>query len=190
MHKLTLNRRAVKSNLEDAKMSDEELAGQMTVRMSLLYSCFIAASDTLSAQTMVLAGSETTAATLAWALHTLADRPEMAQQLREEVKIAQSKARDDGREELSYDEVDHLPVLDAICVSCMSSRFRRPLLTHPHLKHSARSSACIRPFLTRSARRAARTPSPSPRPSSPRRASCCRLSPSRRAPSSTFPYMR
>ncbi|ORY79262.1 putative cytochrome P450 [Leucosporidium creatinivorum] len=103
----------LKSNLEDVKMtmSDGELSGQMT--------------------TFVLAGAETTAGALAWALKTLAEKPHVEKQLRTELRKAKGGVveKDD---ELEYDELDRLPLLDAFC--------REILRLHPSLPYTLREA--------------------------------------------------
>ncbi len=73
---------------EHERMTDDELLGQMA--------------------TMIFAGHETTATTMGWLLQRLAQHKDMQDRLRAELRDFFA-----GRDELSYDELNQLPYLDA-----------------------------------------------------------------------------
>lgn len=60
--------------------------------------------------TIVFAASDTTSNMLARVLHTLVQRPDAQEKLRQEIKVFR-----DSREELVYDRLLELPYLDAVC---------------------------------------------------------------------------
>ncbi|KAK4057130.1 hypothetical protein OIO90_001625 [Microbotryomycetes sp. JL221] len=86
----------LKSNMGTTKstLSDDELQGQMT--------------------TMLLAGHETSSTALTWLLWTLAQRRDVQDKLRAEVRQARMAAQADGEEELSLDRLNGLEYLDAV----------------------------------------------------------------------------
>lgn len=65
----------------------------------------------------MLAGAETTAGAVAWSLNTLAEKPPVETQLRSELRKAKGDTLRVGDDELSYEELERLPLLDAFCVS-------------------------------------------------------------------------
>lgn len=67
-------------------------------------------------QTFLLAGHETTSTALTWTLHILANKPDVQEKLRKEVRDARAKAKGEGREELEHRELDSLPYLDGVTV--------------------------------------------------------------------------
>lgn len=70
--------------------------------------------------TFLLLGHETSAVALSWLLHELSLHQSMQERLREEIKAAYEVAALEGREDLTYDEVDNLGYLDAIIVGGVS----------------------------------------------------------------------
>eukprot|EP00624_Nannochloropsis_granulata_P004898 evm.model.NODE_34730_length_4114_cov_12.519445.1 len=62
---------------------------------------------------MTIAGRDTTAYALAWALYLLATHPEVQIKARAEAQAAYAKAEDEGKE-LSYETIDRLNYLDAV----------------------------------------------------------------------------
>ncbi|KAM5545851.1 hypothetical protein V8D89_000889 [Ganoderma adspersum] len=78
---------------EGEKLSDEELIAQMS--------------------TFTLAGMDTTSNALSRILHLLAQHPDAQEKLRAELVEAQGGP--DGDANMSYDELDKLPYLDAVC---------------------------------------------------------------------------
>lgn len=64
-----------------------------------------------SFRTFVVAAVDTTSSALATTLHLLSTHPEEQGRLREELL----EARHGGARELSYEELDELPFLDAVC---------------------------------------------------------------------------
>lgn len=64
---------------------------------------------TLSDRTFISAATDTTSNTLARILEQLATHPETQQKLREEIITA------DAGETMAYDDLDSLPLLDAVC---------------------------------------------------------------------------
>ncbi|KAM5545445.1 hypothetical protein V8D89_000483 [Ganoderma adspersum] len=78
---------------EGERLSDEELIAQMS--------------------TFTLAGMDTTSNALSRILHLLAQHPDVQDKLRAELIEAQGGP--DGDADMSYDELDKLPYLDAVC---------------------------------------------------------------------------
>ncbi|BGP14403.1 hypothetical protein JCM10213_004526 [Rhodosporidiobolus nylandii] len=62
----------------------------------------------------VFAGHDTVSATINWTLWWLSTNPEKQERVRKELRDARSKAREDGRDELTADEMYNLPYLDAV----------------------------------------------------------------------------
>nr|VWO98254.1 Non-specific serine/threonine protein kinase (EC [Ganoderma boninense] len=80
---------------EAERLSDEELIAQMS--------------------TFTLAGMDTTSNALSRILHLLAQHPDAQEKLRAELIAAQGGPDGDGDASLSYDALDKLPYLDAVC---------------------------------------------------------------------------
>lgn len=78
-------------------MTDTELMGQLT--------------------TFILAGHETTATALTWALWKLAERPLIQQKLRDEIRVAKELVKTDGLDEIGSEDLASLEYLDAFVVS-------------------------------------------------------------------------
>ncbi|KAI0056909.1 cytochrome P450, partial [Artomyces pyxidatus] len=100
----------MRANLEAAQadqLADEEILGQMT--------------------TFAFAATDTTSTALSRVLYLLAQHPDVQNKLREELSEAYVAAMDS---ELGYDELENLPLLDAIC--------RETLRLHPPLNFAAR----------------------------------------------------
>lgn len=98
----------VKANLKESKkdmITDEELMGQIT--------------------TFMLAGHETTAVALSWTLLYLSKNKDMQDRLRKEVQEAKGLAKSEGRDELSAEELNSLPYMDAVIRETM--RFCPPV---------------------------------------------------------------
>ncbi|KAG7440063.1 cytochrome P450 [Guyanagaster necrorhizus] len=77
---------------EDAKMSENELTGQMTV--------------------LIFGAQDTTSSALSRILHLLSVRPDIQDKIREELHTALQAKQSGGR--LEYDEISELPWLDAV----------------------------------------------------------------------------
>ncbi|KAF8521630.1 cytochrome P450 [Hysterangium stoloniferum] len=87
----------IRANLSENpknKLSDEEIISQLT--------------------TINLAGHETTAMTLTWALHELSRHPDFQNQLREEIAATRAHAAQRGDSELSIADLDSMKLLQAL----------------------------------------------------------------------------
>ncbi|PCH35645.1 cytochrome P450 [Wolfiporia cocos MD-104 SS10] len=101
------------SENEHTKLTHEEMVSQM--------------------RTIMLAGQETTANTLSFALYELAKSPDYQTQLRAEIRAMEQSVRERGETELSVADLDAMPFLQAI--------MREVLRFHPVIMHNYRQSA-------------------------------------------------
>jgi len=63
---------------------------------------------------LIIAGHEPTTATLAWTLFELARHPEMQERLRQEIRIAESNLRRQGKTEFTASDFETMPYLIAV----------------------------------------------------------------------------
>lgn len=70
----------------------------------------------------LLAGNETSSTSLSWILARFCELPEVQRKAREEVTQAVVKANEDGRDELSIDEINDLHYLEGVIVSFPSDK--------------------------------------------------------------------
>ncbi|TFK52808.1 cytochrome P450 [Heliocybe sulcata] len=92
----------VKANASEeskSRLSDEELYAQMSV--------------------MLLAGHETTATSLSWALWVLAGHKDVQHRMRQEILAAEDDARSQGEASLSLTQVEKLPYFQAVLKESM-----------------------------------------------------------------------
>lgn len=116
---------AVSTKAKDT-MSPEEVRGQLTVRCQGL-TALLARSLTLPMQTFLFAGHETISNSLSWVLWELACHPDKQERLRAEVRAARKAAMQNGRDELTSDELSGLEYLDAVTVCSPSSLPKPPI---------------------------------------------------------------
>ncbi len=76
-----------------------------------------------NALTILLAGEDTTANTLAWAVHYLADRPDLQELMHNEIQAQLS-----GQAQLSYDQLDEFPITFAAVQEAMRMMPVAPML--------------------------------------------------------------
>ena len=117
----------VKANLKESKkdmITDEELMGQITTFMLAGHEttagvCF-SRHFTKSGQTPLRPQLFCPCATVAlsWTLLYLSKNKDMQDRLRKEVQEAKGLAKSEGRDELSAEELNSLPYMDAVIVSC------------------------------------------------------------------------
>ncbi|KAG6883908.1 hypothetical protein C0992_007469 [Termitomyces sp. T32_za158] len=91
---MTLLVHAKASEKENARLSDEEMLGIMRV--------------------LIIAGHETTANTLTWALLELSRRPDLQTKLREEIRVVEQALISRGVSQCTTTDLDSMPYLNAI----------------------------------------------------------------------------
>ena len=95
------------------KLSDEELYAQM--RWVPLYDYLTSIiEDHVAYSTLLLAGHETTATTLAFMLLELARNPKVQSRLRREIRMMDATVKERGNSELTVTDLEGMPYLNAV----------------------------------------------------------------------------
>ena len=93
------------------KLTDEELTAQVSSVLTYSSLCF-EDFKLIELRTMILAGMDTTANSLARVLQLLSEHPEVQETLRKEIMDATDDA---GSSTVDYDTLMALPYMDAVC---------------------------------------------------------------------------
>ncbi|EFI26780.1 hypothetical protein CC1G_15703 [Coprinopsis cinerea okayama7 len=106
-------KRGILEGSQDAKDGKDIISILMRANMSASETDRLPDSELLAQlSTLTFAAMDTTSNTTARLIHTLASNPTIQSQLRSE--LLNAKANVDGRD-LTYEELDQLPLLDAVC---------------------------------------------------------------------------
>lgn len=114
IHILRLRVQTVKSNMDIGaknKLSDEELYAQMRY---VTCSCVVVSSSNGCHRLILIAGHETTAHTINWALLELARNSEMQTRLRAEIRDCETAIRSRGDSQFTVADLEGMPYMTAI----------------------------------------------------------------------------